>query len=61
MLLREVNEQVFKLLPHDRPALVDAVIEYLQLTTTSQSDRSGAIRWIRGCLRFSIAAGTINP
>jgi len=43
MLLREVNEQVFKLLPHDRPALVDAVIEYLQLTTTSQSDRSGAI------------------
>ncbi|MFB2921568.1 MULTISPECIES: addiction module protein [Aerosakkonema] len=50
MLLEEIKEQVFKLPPSDRLALVSAIIESLQDTPISESDRSGAIRRMRGLL-----------
>ena len=51
MLLQELKEQVFKLPPSDRLALVSAIIESLQETSISESDRSGAIRRMRGLLK----------
>lgn len=41
MLLQEVKEQVLKLPPRDRLALVSAIVESLQETVISQPDRSG--------------------
>lgn len=58
MLLREVKEQVFKLTPSDRLALVSAIIESLQGTTISQPDRSGSIRRMRGLLKTDQPAPT---
>jgi hypothetical protein len=51
MLLQEVKEQAFKLLPNDRLALVAAIIESLQDTPVSEADRSSAIRRMRGLLK----------
>jgi hypothetical protein len=45
MLLPELKEQIFKLPPHDRLALVTAIIESLQDTPVAYSERSGAIGW----------------
>ena len=51
MLLQEVKEQVFKLPPSDRLALVSAIIESLHDQPISKADRSGAIQRMRGLLK----------
>ena len=51
MLLEEVKEQVFKLPPSDRLALVSAIIESLQDPPVTRGDRSGAIQRMRGLLK----------
>ncbi|MEH1843131.1 MAG: hypothetical protein V7L20_31455 [Nostoc sp.] len=51
MLLQQLKEQVFKLPPSDRFALVSAIIESLQDTPISQPERSSAIRRMRGLLK----------
>jgi hypothetical protein len=58
MLLQELKEQVFKLPPSDRLALVSAIIESLQDQPISASDRSGAIRRMRGLLKTDQPAPT---
>lgn len=58
MLLQELKEQVFKLPPSDRMALLTAIIESLQDTPVSESDRSGAIRRMRGLLKTDQPAPT---
>ena len=58
MLLREVKEQVFRLTPKDRLALVSAIIESLQGTVISEPDRSGAIHRKRGLLKTDQPAPT---
>jgi hypothetical protein len=66
MLLQELKEQVFKLPPSARLALVSAIIESLQDITISQSDspektlheRSSAIRRMRGLLKTDQPAPT---
>ncbi len=58
MLLQELKEQVFKLSPSDRLALVSAIIESLQDTPISQPERSDAIRRMRGLLRTDGPAPT---
>ncbi len=58
MLLQELREQVFKLSPSDRLALVSAIIESLQDTPISEPDRSGAIRRMRGLLKTDQPAPT---
>jgi hypothetical protein len=51
MLLQEVKEQVFKLSPSDRLALLSAIVESLQEQPVSDAERSGAIQRMRGlCL-----------
>jgi hypothetical protein len=58
MLLQEVKEQVFKLPPRDRLALVSAIIESLQDQPVSVTDRSGAIKRMRGLLKTDQPAPT---
>lgn len=58
MLLQEVKEQVFKLPPSDRLALVSAIIESLQDQPISKADRSGAIQRMRGLLKTDQATPT---
>ena len=58
MLLQELKEQAVKLPPSDRLALVTAIIESLQDTPVSESDRSGAIRRMRGLLKTDQPAPT---
>jgi hypothetical protein len=58
MLLQELKEQAFKLLPSDRLALVNAIIESLQDAPVSASDRSRAIQWMRGLLKTDQPAPT---
>lgn len=58
MLLQEVKEQVFKLPPSDRLALVSAIIESLQDQPVSEADRSGAIQRMRGMLKTEQPAPT---
>ena len=58
MLLQEVKEQVFKLSPSDRLALVSAIIESLQDQLVSGADRSGAIQRMRGLLKTNQPAPT---
>ncbi|MEH1906310.1 hypothetical protein [Nostoc sp.] len=58
MLLEELKEQVFKLPPSDRLALVSAIIESLQDTPISQPERSSAIRRMRGLLKTDQPAPT---
>lgn len=58
MLLQELKEQVFKLSPSDRLALVSAIIESLQDTPISEPERSGAIRRMRGLLKTDRPAPT---
>jgi hypothetical protein len=58
MLLQEVKEQVFKLPPSDRLALVSAIIESLQDQPVSGTDRSGAIQRMRGLLKTDQPAPT---
>jgi hypothetical protein len=58
MLLQEVKEQVFKLPPSDRLALVSAIIESLQDRPVSGAERSGAIQRMRGLLKTDRPAPT---
>jgi hypothetical protein len=58
MSLQEVKEQVFKLPPSDRLALVSAIIESLQDQPVSGADRSGAIQRMRGLLKTDQPAPT---
>ncbi|WP_019499392.1 hypothetical protein [Pseudanabaena sp. PCC 6802] len=63
MLLQELKEQAFKLSPSDRLALMGAIIESLQGTLITQpdfrqSDRSKAIRRMRGLLKTDRPAPT---
>jgi hypothetical protein len=58
MLLQEVKEQVFKLPPSDRLALVSAIIESLQDRPVPRGDRSGAIQRMRGLLKTDQPAPT---
>ena len=58
MLLQEVKEQVFKLPPSDRLALVSAIIESLQDQPVAGVDRSGAIQRMRGLLKTDQSAPT---
>ena len=58
MLLQEVKEQVFKLPPSDRLALVSAIIESLQEQPVPRVDRSGAIQRMRGLLKTDQPAPT---
>jgi hypothetical protein len=58
MLLQEVKEQVFKLPPSDRLALVSAIIESLQQEQVPRADRSGAIQRMRGLLKTDQPAPT---
>jgi hypothetical protein len=58
MLLQEVKEQVFRLPPSDRLALVSAIIESLQDQPVSGADRSGAIQRMRGLLKTDQPAPT---
>jgi hypothetical protein len=58
MLLQEVKEQVFKLPPSDRLALVSAIIESLQDQPVSGADRSRAIQRMRGLLKTGQPAPT---
>lgn len=58
MLLQEVKEQVFKLPPSDRLALVSAIIESLQDKPVSRGDRSSAIQRMRGLLKTDQPAPT---
>ena len=58
MLLQEVKEQVFKLPPSDRLALVTAIIESLQDAPVPASDRSSAIQRMRGLLKTNQPAPT---
>lgn len=58
MLLQEIKEQVFKLPPSDRLALVSAIIESLQDRPVSKSDRSSAIQRMRGLLKTDQPAPT---
>jgi hypothetical protein len=58
MLLQEVKEQVFKLSPSDRLALISAIIESLQDQPVLRADRSGAIQRMRGLLKTDRSAPT---
>jgi hypothetical protein len=58
MLLQEVKEQVFKLPPSDRLALIAAIVESLQNTPVSVADRSSAIRRMRALLKTDQPAPT---
>jgi hypothetical protein len=58
MLLQELQEQVFKLPPSDRLALVSAIIESLQNDLIPQPNRSDAIRRMRGLLKTDQPAPT---
>jgi hypothetical protein len=58
MLFQELKEQVFKLPSSDRLALVIAIIESLQTQPILGSDRSGAIRRMRGLLKTDQPAPT---
>jgi DNA polymerase/3'-5' exonuclease PolX len=62
MLLQELKEQVSKLPASDRLALVSAIIESLQSlqedAPISETERSGAIRRMRGLLKTEQPAST---
>ena len=58
MLLQDVKEQVFKLSPSDRLALVSAILESLQDRSVSGVERSGAIQRMRGLLKTDQPAPT---
>jgi hypothetical protein len=58
MLLKELQEQIFKLPPSDRLALVSAIIESLQNDLIPQPNRSNAIRRMRGLLKTDQSAPT---
>jgi hypothetical protein len=58
MLSSELKAQVFKLTPSDRLALISVIVESLQESPASQSERSAAIRRMRGLLKTDRPAPT---
>ena len=58
MLSPELKAQVFKLPFRDRLALISAIVESLQSRPVSESERSGAIRRMRGLLKADQPAPT---
>jgi hypothetical protein len=58
MLSQDLKAQVFKLPPSDRLALISAIVESLQESPVSQSERSAAIRRMRGLLKTDRPAPT---
>ncbi|MBW4523751.1 MAG: hypothetical protein KME18_00950 [Phormidium tanganyikae FI6-MK23] len=58
MLSQELKEQIFKLHPHDRLALVSAIIESLQEPPTSDLEPSAAIQRMQGLLKTDQPAPT---
>ncbi|PSB07651.1 hypothetical protein C7B76_27685 [filamentous cyanobacterium CCP2] len=58
MSLQELKEQACKLSMSDRLSLVSAIIESLQETSHSPSERSGAIEQMRGALKTEKPAPT---
>lgn len=58
MLSQELKAQVSKLLPSDRLALISVIVESLQENPVSQSERSAAIRRMRGLLKTDRPAPT---
>lgn len=58
MLLSEFQEQIVKLPPSERLALVGTIIESLQEQPLVKSDRSGAIQRMRGLLKTEQPAPT---
>jgi hypothetical protein len=51
MQLQELKQQAYKLSVSDRLALVSAIIESLQDTPSIESNRSNAIKRMRGLLK----------
>jgi hypothetical protein len=58
MLSQELKAQVFKLPPSDRLALISVIVESLQERSVSTSERSAAIRRMRGLLKTDQPAPT---
>lgn len=58
MLFRELKEQVFKLPPSDRLALVSAILESLQHSPVNDSELSAAIQRMEGMLATEQPAPT---
>jgi hypothetical protein len=58
MLLPELKAQVLKLPPSDRLALISAIVDSLQDSPVSESERTGAIRRMRGLLKTQQPAPT---
>jgi hypothetical protein len=58
MLSQELKAQVFKLPPSDRLALISVIVESLQESSVSKSERSAAIGRMRGLLKTDRPAPT---
>ncbi|MEA5571317.1 hypothetical protein [Calothrix sp. UHCC 0171] len=58
MLSPDLKAQVFKLPPSDRLALISLIVESLQESPVSQSERSAAIGRMRGLLKTDQPAPT---
>jgi hypothetical protein len=58
MQLQELKQQAYKLSVSDRLALVSAIIESLQDTPSIESNRSNAIKRMRGLLKTDQPAPT---
>ena len=58
MQLQELKQQAYKLSVSDRLALVSAIIESLQDTPSIESNRSNAIKRMRGFLKTDQPAPT---
>ena len=58
MQLNQLKQEVIKLSPQDRLALVDAIMESLSERSVSSSDRSVGIKNMRGLLKTDRPAPT---
>lgn len=58
MLSQELKEQIFKLSPRDRLALISEIVESLQEAPIDKTARSRAIQQMRGLLKTDQPAPT---
>jgi hypothetical protein len=58
MLSQNLKAQVLKLTPSDRLALISIIVESLQESSVSKSERSAAIQRMRGLLKTDRPAPT---
>ena len=58
MLSQNLKAQVLELTPSDRLALISVIVESLQESPVSKSERSAAIRRMRGLLKTDRPAPT---